>query len=69
MEFYPDPARALITSGLARMTDAQRLEFVDWRNPQYRGPFSCLGRNGQRLTWIPRLGIMPASCSLAQRID
>ena len=50
------------------MTKEQRREFIDWRNPQYQGPFSC--RNGNSYwTWIPSVGIVPAFSSIAQKVS
>ena len=52
---------------MIRMNGKQRAEFIDWRNPQYDGPFSCLGDHGRRLTWVPSMGIFEA-CDVPQHI-
>jgi len=50
---------------MVRMTRDERLVFIDWRNPQYQGPFSCVSPNGA-WTWIPRIGLVPANSTTAQ---
>ena len=52
---------------LIPMTRDQRMAFLDWRNPQYDGPFSCINETGRRLTWLPTLGIFD-SCDVPQHI-
>ena len=53
---------------IVSMTKQERLDFLDWRNPQYQGPFSCASPNGQ-WTWIPRIGLVPAQSNTAQNFQ
>ena len=52
---------------MIRMNGRERAAFIDWREPQYQGPFSCLGENGRHLTWVPAYGIFE-SCDVPQHI-
>jgi hypothetical protein len=53
---------------MIRMTKTERLAFVDWRNPQYQGAFSCISDTGRCMTWIPGHGIFDFDSSFVRRI-
>lgn len=53
---------------LLRMNSRERREFVDWRAPQYQGPFSTVDARGIAWTWLPDIGLVSAHCAIAQRL-
>ena len=68
---FPPPSRANFErfgNGLVPMTRDERLEFVNWRNPQYDGAFSCINETGRHLTWIPGHGIFMADSNFVRHI-
>ncbi len=49
------------------MNWAERIRFVDWRNPQYSGPFSCRTLEGRLLTWLPEYGVFDFDSTYVKR--